>query len=536
MFELILKGNPTYSWTKEDNFCFIGFLYGRDGKTLRGKEAANLLNGLYANSSDPKKATSEVNGIYSYLRIYDNKLTISSDIVNFLPIFYLRHEQKWIVSDNWNSLIEFKKGLSPNHLAAPGFLSAGFVCGNKTLDSDIFKTRAGSIINLYHDGKTETLTDFNFLPENFSSKAYESLIDEAEECFLEAGKRMISFLNGRTAMLPLSGGFDSRMIACILKRLGYQNVICFTYGKKTIEVEMSRKVAEALNYKWHYIDYSNIEYKSYTRDAKFKEYVSNYSNGYSMFYLQEYFAMRELIKDNLIPADSVFLPGHSGDYLGGSYVKKTAATSTYNHKLAPFLESKYFFFKRQTGTKQEILRNEISETLKGYPSENLFSRHFNPYVEDWDIKEKLSKFIFRSSYVFTHFGFEHIFPLWDRQLVTFFRSLPFEFRSGKKLYDKTATERFFIPLGVSFKDAEIRRSSLYVKYQQLKDITRNAFPWPLVLKRMIKNDWLNYYGFTREMEADLVLRRHKPLKKYKLFTAIICRWYLYFIGFPIEKY
>jgi asparagine synthase (glutamine-hydrolysing) len=374
------------------------------------------------------------------------------------------------------------------------------------------------------------------LPDKFSTKPYESLIIEAEECFLNAGRRVISFLNGRTAMLPLSGGYDSRMIACILKRLGYQNVICFTYGKKTIEVEMSRKVAEALNYKWYYIDYYNIEYKSFTRDAEFKDYITNYSNGYSMFYLQEYFAMRELIKDKRIPADSVFLPGHSGDYIGGSYVEKTAATAVNNHKLAPFLEAKYFFFKRQTGTRQKILHDQISETLKEYPSKNNFSNRYNPYVEDWDVKEKLSKFIFRSSYVFTHFGFEHIFPLWDRQLVAFFRSLPFEFRSGKKLYDKTATEKFFVPLGVSFKDAEIRRSSIYVKYQHLKDKFRDVFPWPIVLKRMIKNDWLNYYGFTQEMEADLILRRHKPLKKYKLFTAIICYWYLDFIGFPKDKY
>ena len=89
-------------------------------------------------------------------------------------------------------------------------------------------------------------------------------------------------------------------------------------------------------------------------------------------------------------------------------MEKTAATGISNHNLAGHLLNKYFIFKKPVGKSKEILRQQISGTLKDYPAENKFSEKYNPYVEDWDIKEKLSKFIFRSSYVFTHFGFEHI--------------------------------------------------------------------------------------------------------------------------------
>lgn len=532
MFELILKGNPAYSWTKEDSFCFIGFIYAEDGQTLREAEAAGFLNDLLTHNENPEEATSGINGIYSFIRIYEDRVIISTDIVNFLPLFYLRSGLKWVISDDWNELVRYKNGLNPDFDAVPGFLSAGFVCGNKTLDCDILKTRAGSILTIYDNGTTGSETDFNFLPVNFTGHSYNDLVDEAEDCFLEAGKRMISFLNGRTAVLPLSGGFDSRLIACTLKRLGYDNVICFTYGKKTAEVGMSRQVAETLGYKWHYVNYSEIEFKGYTKDADFREYVLKYSEGYSMFYLQEYFAMKELLKNNLIPDDSVFLPGHSGDYLGGSYVEKTAATGISNHNLAGHLLEKYFIFKKPVGKSKEILRQQISGTLKDYPAENNFSEKYNPYIEDWDIKEKLSKFIFRSSYVFTHFGFEHIYPLWDRELIKFFRSLPFKLRSGKQFYNQVAIEKFFKPLNVYFSTNEVIYSRFFIFFQKIKDKTRNMFPWSLVLQRMIKNDWLNYYGFTREMESDLQRRNYKPLKKYKMFTVIICRWYLDFIGFP----
>ncbi|RZJ26202.1 MAG: alpha-2-macroglobulin, partial [Flavobacterium sp.] len=39
----------------------------------------------------------------------------------------------------------------------------------------------------------------------------------------------------------------------------------------------------------------------------------------SLPYLMEYFAMAELEEQKAIPSDAVFLPGHSGDFLGGSY-------------------------------------------------------------------------------------------------------------------------------------------------------------------------------------------------------------------------
>jgi len=532
MSELILKGNPTYSWTRSGNDYFIGFVSDKEGKTYRENEAIDFLKSLLVRETNVLAASKEINGIFSFIRQDDNSLSILSDIVNFLPIFYYKEGQTWVISDDWNSLIDYKKSLTPNYNVVPGFLAAGFVTGNQTLDSQIFKTRAGSILHLNNDGTIHSETNFNFLPAKFSEKSFDELCLEAESKFIEAGKRMISFLDGRTAMLPLSGGYDSRMIACTLKRLGYEKVICFTYGRKNSETEISHQVAKRLGYEWHFVNYFEIDYSGFISDSDFKEYTKKYANGYSMVFLQEYFAMRELTKAGIVPIDSVFLPGHSGDYLGGSYVEKTAATSSNNRIMAVHLENKYFFFKKPEGKNKQILLSEIDKTLAEYPDENKLSETYNPYVEDWDVKEKLSKFIFRSSYVFTHFGFEHIYPLWDRALVDFFRELPFKYRSGKYLYDVVAEESFFKPLNVYFDKKEIKRSRLYVKYQSVKDQTRNLFPWSFVLKRMIQNDWLNYYSFTSEMEKDLEKKDYKPLKRFKLFTVIICRWYLDLIGFP----
>ncbi|MDD3739653.1 MAG: asparagine synthase-related protein [Bacteroidales bacterium] len=527
MFKLILKGTNAYKWTQSEKNCFLGYIYASSEKIYRNNEAISILNKLTEQAQGEYKAISGYEGIYSFIRFFPDKVLIVSDIVNFFPIFFLRHENQWIISDDWQSLIDYKSFFEFNEEASIGFLTGGFVCGNDTLDKSIKKTEAGLSLSLFSDGTISKQRHFDFIPQHFNKLNRNDFISNTESLFVDAGKEMIGFLNNRTAIVPLSGGFDSRLIVCLLKKLNYKNVICFTYGRKTNEVQISKSVAASLGYKWYFIDYEKIDAENYLLESSFLDYVHQYANGYSMFFLQEYFAMRELLKMEVIPKDSVFLPGHSGDFIGGSYVEKTAATKVSPKNLAPYLLKKYFFFKSPSKKNRTILVEEIKKTLQDYPDKNTFSQVYNPYVEDWDIKEKLSKFIFRSSFVFTHFGFEHMYPLWTRKTTQFFRAAPYEMRSGKKLYDETLIEKFFIPLNVYFGEGELRQvSKIYMKYQSIKDSIRNIFPWSFILKKMIKHDWLNYHVFTKDMELDLIRKNYKPLKRYKMFTAIICRWYL----------
>ncbi len=56
--------------------------------------------------------------------------------------------------------------------------------------------------------------------------------------------------------MSLSGGLDSRTVAAnAKKRLGANDVICVSYGRKGCrEAEISKRVAEALGYEWIFIE------------------------------------------------------------------------------------------------------------------------------------------------------------------------------------------------------------------------------------------------------------------------------------------
>ncbi|MFQ3579996.1 MAG: hypothetical protein SNJ71_07655 [Bacteroidales bacterium] len=223
-----------------------------------------------------------------------------------------------------------------------------------------------------------------------------------------------------------------------------------------------------------------------------------------------------------------FLPGHSGDYLGGSYVNKTAFTDKTDFKLANHLTEKYFYFRKKNHKEHSQIRQIISETLKEYIAfENtVIEGKFNQTVEDWDIKEKLAKFIVRSCFVFTFFGYEHYLVYWDIKLLNYFRMIPFKYRENKKLYDECLIQKFFIPEQIYFGEKEIKSGWVKLYYQKFKDNIRYFFPWKIVLAKMKKFDWMNYCEFTKEMNDEIFSETGRYLKNFKTFNAVICRWYL----------
>lgn len=518
MFEFYLSEKNPYKWTYSDNSYFIGYVIDKE-TVFREDSAIDKIT-----FSDQKIQS----GIYSFILVRNDKVLISNDINNFFPVFcYYKSGSGWIISDSFEKILQFKE-FELNDDVVPAFETAGFVPDKFTLDKKIIKSRAGYKLILQNDGNFYYQGDYYWLTKTFFDRSFNDLLELTSQKIFEAGERMVRFLNGRMAVVPLSGGFDSRLIACLLKKFGYKNVICFTYGKYTHETGLSKKVAETLGFKWYFIDYTHLNYSGYTQDETFLRYVTDYANGYCMPYLQEYFAVKYLKENNLIDEDAVFLPGHSGDYLAGSYINKTITTSATDLKLANHIAQKYFYFRKKNHKEHSKIRQIIAETLKEYKElENtVIDGKFNQTVEDWDIKEKLAKFIVRSCFVFTFFDYEHYLMYWDINLLNYFRKIPFRYRENKKLYDECLIQKFFTPEQIYFGEKEIKSGRLKFLYQKFKDNIRYFFPWKIVLERMQKFDWMNYYEFTKEMNEKICSETGKYLKNFKTFNAVICRWYL----------
>jgi len=530
--QLLLKGNYTYTWTQLGNIYFLGYFFDSENKLYRENEAAEFI-AKQLETNLLEDVCKGMNGNFAVIVLSENRYFLVSDSVNFFPLFYKIEKDQIIISDYWENILANFTDFQLNTEAIDEFENTGFVLSDETLDKNIYKTNANQILEINLDSGKKKINQYrNFITDTFSEKSFEELSAEAENVLMNVGKRLVKFLNNRTAVVPLSGGYDSRLIVSLLKKMNYKNVICITYGKDNPEVPISKKVAENLGYDWYFIDYTKTDIADFRKKPRFSEYLEDAANGYAMPYLMEYFAVADLQKKRQIPENSVFLPGHSGDFLGGSYLFKTVKNSIDFQNLNSFIESKYFIFlQKNNGVKKQIAKR-VKQSLKPI-GKSYIHEGFNMTVEEWDIQEKLAKFIFHSSQVFNFFGFEVYFPLWDKELVNFFRKVPFRFRENKILYDSVAEKAFFVPQNISFRKNELKVSKAKMYFQKMKDSVRYFFPWNMVLKRINNADWPNYQQLTEEMMQFVENKKHKKFTHFKNYNAVICVWYIEFLK---EKY
>jgi len=528
--KLLLKGNDTYSWIQNENLSFIGYFFDENHNLYRNQEAVDYISKELQTVS-LEQICKKINGLFSFIVASENDYYLISDAVNFFPLFYKINKNRIVISDYWEAILNLTNAFDFNKPAVDEYETAGFVLSNETLDKNIYKTNANQILKISSLERKATQYK-NFITDSFFEKSFEDLATDSEKVLTQVGEKLVSFLNGRTAVVPLSGGYDSRLIVSLLKKMNYEKVICFTYGKDNPEVPISRKVAEELGYDWHFVDFTKVDIEKILSDQSFRDYLDFAANGYSMPYLMEYFAVVELKNKNLIPENSVFLPGHSGDFLGGSYMKKTVKNNIDFHNLPAFIESKYFIFTQKNNKRKHQIQQRLQHSLSPI-GKSYFSGDFNMSVEEWDIQEKLAKFIFHSSQVFLYFGFETYFPLWDKELVEFYRKVPFEFRENKKLYDSVLEKYFFQPQNISFDKKELSVSGFQFFLQKIKDSIRYFFPWKMVLKRMNNADWPYYQKLTKNMKSYLETKRKKEFAHFKTYNAVICAWYIEYIQ---EKY
>ena len=258
-------------------------------------------------------------------------------------------------------------------------------------------------------------------------------------------KRLVNSLKKKTALVPLSGGYDSRLILACLKNHGYKNVQCFTYGDpKGKDLKIAKKIAKSLGYHIHTISLNTKFIKKEFNIDFLKKYMRYAFNGVSVPHLQDFLAVKYLHDNKLIPNDSVFIPGHSGDLFAGTHIMYLNESSSKKDAISAIIKKHFWLSDHDKDW-------SINYNNKASPSSNM---------ENWSWKERQAKFIVNSIRTYEYFGYESRIPLWDLDLASFFRNIPLEFknRRNKKTYSiqsnlyDSVCQTIFIKAGLKFID------------------------------------------------------------------------------------
>ena len=515
-----------FEWVTSGNITFKGYMFDNNGSFLTAPEATKLFHHVNDIAS-LESILQQSDGIFTLMIDLPEGTLIATDPIGGFPLLYTKATGGWLIADDAAIFAAQQDKWTYNSEAQPEFLSAGFVLGDETLVKEIKRTQAGQILFLHHNEKKEQKTYYWFLPDHFTSKPKSLLKQELKSVLEGVARRLIDSLQGKTAVVPLSGGYDSRLIACMLKEAGYEQTVCFTYGRPNKESEISKKVAEALGFKWFFIDYNDIDIDGLTDNPEFTDYCNYVGNVSSMPYLQEYFAVKLLKEKKLILENSVFIPGHVGDNIAGSYLEKTIRVSNKkSQNSSRDIRKGYFNFLPLSPGMEKKIETRLNDWFLAYdPPAFISDSQYDPTTEDWALKERLSKFIFNSSGVFPFFGYQCRFPLFDREFRSFFRELPFSFRKHKALYDGVLKEGYFIPSEVHFPGVEINEKPWTLRLRKLKDKFRFLIPYVTRKNRLRRHDYICYHRFTEQMVKDMETRGVKPPRRINSYNALICLWY-----------
>ena len=416
---VLLMNNHGYAWHEQNGIFVKGYAFDSEDNCFEADGLVQLFRGV-TSVEDFEGIVKHLNGLFSVVIKTEESFFLAVDITRTFPLFYSKQNGEWIISDDANILND-KYQLRLDKEAEEIFKCTGYVTGNKTLLENVNQVQAAEVIQLSDLG-TISREYWLYLTTGQLLENFEQLGRELSSIFDLVAKRLIRNAKGKTIVIPLSGGYDSRLIAIFLKQNGYKNVICYTYGKKSCyEAKQSKVIANKLGFKWLFIEYTDKLIQKNLSSREWLEFIKFSGNYTSIPHFQDFIAVKQLKDNQLIPADCFFVPGHSGDIFAGTHIGSNISNVTSYNDIRKTLNKKHAIYCN----KEIDLNNQLPSELK--------QEHYYSFIEAWSWKERQAKFIVNSNRVYEFFDYKHLLPLWDKELADFFKYVPLEFKNRRSI-------------------------------------------------------------------------------------------------------
>jgi asparagine synthase (glutamine-hydrolysing) len=420
MIELSLTHNKGFTWNNLNNIWVKGAVCDKNGRQIRLGALLRILQSVHT-IEDLARFVSELRGIFSIVIKRQNSILLASDITRTFPLFFCRLDGSICVADDINGCSS-KLGKKVSTKSQSEFLSTGYTIGSKTIFEGVEQLQAAELIEL-SSNNTRAIEYWSYVKKRELSGTFSDFKGQAIYLIEQAADRLIKSLEGRTAVVPLSGGYDSRLILACLKKSGYDNILCFSYGDPmSQEVKIAKYVSHQLAIPFYPIDLKPKNIKEGFSSTLVEDYMKYAFNGVSVPHLQDFLAVKQLNERKIIDGNAVFIPGHSGDIFAGTHIDPKLREADGKNAVEKALISKHF---RLSDNLVNFNADYYDESAPNYSN-----------MEAWSWKERQSKFIINSLRTYEFFGYESRLPLWDYDLASFFRNVPrsYKNRREKKLY------------------------------------------------------------------------------------------------------
>lgn len=442
---------PFKTWLSFSGSYVIGFAFYEE-KMLSGDELVALVKEAIAGKI-LDDVLRRLNGNFSLIIEERKACYLIADKMRSYPILYTKKENHWLISDDAEKIMtDNAVSKETDTQSIYEFLAAGYLSGNKTLLKNVRQVVAGTYVCL--EENECRITEYHNYAVCKTLLEEDEIIKGAEIALERAFGRLFESIGNRQIVIPLSGGYDSRLIACMCKRHNIKNVICYSYGRPdSFEAEISRKVAEQLGFQWLFVEYTPELIGSFKKDADFIKYLGHAHHLNTLPHFQDYFAVRELKARDVLEKDAVFVPGHSGDLLGGSKLPVEVFNEEFSlntDSLVKLIYEHFFDLNKEKYNDRDKCCRLIFDQLK----ENKVDTRdelLDIYESYWFIKSKVSHLLVNSMRIYEYFGFDWRLPLWDDEYATFWYRVGWEKKIASQLYNRFMFDTYFTPFNVAYR-------------------------------------------------------------------------------------
>ena len=341
------------------------------------KRLDSLINNLSILISSVNDAQGEISSFIRNIR-GNFSLIVKSDIFSFIavdkirtyPLYYIVIDDQVVFSSNAKKLIK-KYNLKVSMESALCIASSGYTIGNDTLFQGLNALCAGEFA-LFTD-RLELKTYYMYSPWKEKDQQKKELLSELKTIVLELVSEIYHNNIDKTIVIPLSAGFDSRLIVSAFKEIGATNIMCVSYGiKGNSEALTAKKVAEKLGFKWEFIPLDNKRQREFQRTKLYSDYLDMVDSGLSIPFYQDVAAIYFMRQSSTCPADAVFVNGNSADFISGGHIpinSNNEITVNYTNLVEKILIKHFSLWPDLLNNKrldvlQTLVSNEISRVVK----------------------------------------------------------------------------------------------------------------------------------------------------------------------------
>ena len=426
----------TYIWKKRK--FKTGFIYYTGSKDLIEK-LEKLLNESF-----------KLNKIKKFLLINNRNSSViiqtGSSFLAFTsfsrdhPIFFRIYKSKLLISNSIKKII--RKSESYNNDSLLEFALSGYCLGNKTLINGIHSIGPANII--WGDSNSLNISKYFSYHKTLSKnnkKSFKDYFYTINNIIDDSINYIIENSNDKTIYVPLSGGLDSRLIIAKFHEKKYKNIKSFSYGlKNNSDALIAKKVADHLDVKWDYIWFDKAKFRK-LYFSEFKKKYDNFSDHLSCIpNYAEIFFLNSLKEKKYFSKNPILVNGQSGDFNTGLHIPKILFDQDRKDKdknlfwVLEAIRKKHFCLWLQDDLKlnnfkiNEKIKNSLDVELLEYPLSDIY--------ENWEYRERQSKFVVNGQRAYEFLNFDWFLPLWDSEFVKFWTTVPLELRYKQNLYKR----------------------------------------------------------------------------------------------------